>query len=153
MAAGLPWSYKPFLHHVTKGRPIATRPVKLRVPRRLPQTLSVEEVALVLVACGRLRDRFLFALLAETGMRIGQALGLRHEDFVSRERRLVIVPRNDNQRRPGQVHQRGQRSGVGAPGAPLQRLHAHRVTASSTATTSSSTCGQPRSAARCATRR
>lgn len=89
-------SYKPFLHHVTKGRPIATRPVKLRVPRRLPQTLSVEEVALVLGACGRLRDRFLFALLAETGMRIGQALGLRHEDFVSRERRVVIVPRDDN---------------------------------------------------------
>ena len=29
-------SFKPFLHHVTKGRPIPTRPVKLRVPRRLP---------------------------------------------------------------------------------------------------------------------
>ena len=28
-------SYKPFLHHVSRGRPIATRPVKLRVPRRL----------------------------------------------------------------------------------------------------------------------
>ena len=37
-------SYKPFLHHVTRGRPIATRPVKLRVPRRLPATLNVEEV-------------------------------------------------------------------------------------------------------------
>lgn len=89
-------SYKPFLHHVTRGRPIATRPVKLRVPRRLPATLSVEEVAVILAACERLRDRFLFALLAEAGMRIGQALGLRHEDFVSRERRVVIVPRGDN---------------------------------------------------------
>jgi hypothetical protein len=27
-------SYKPFLHHVTKGRPIPTRPIKLMVPRR-----------------------------------------------------------------------------------------------------------------------
>jgi integrase/recombinase XerD len=89
-------SYKPFLHHVTRGRPIATRPVKLRVPRRLPATLSVEEIARILAACDRLRDRFLFALLAETGMRIGQALGLRHEDVVSRERRVVIVPRGDN---------------------------------------------------------
>jgi integrase/recombinase XerD len=89
-------SYKPFLHHVTRGRPIATRPVRLRVPRRLPATLNVEEIARVLAACDRLRDRFLFALLAETGMRIGQALGLRHEDFVSRERRVVIVPRGDN---------------------------------------------------------
>lgn len=89
-------SYKPFLHHVTRGRPIATRPVKLRVPRRLPATLSVEEIAVVLAACERLRDRFLFALLAETGMRVGQALGLRHEDFVSRQRRVMIVPRSDN---------------------------------------------------------
>ena len=40
----------------------------------------------------RLRDRFLFALLASTGMRIGQALGLRHEDVVAWERRIVIVP-------------------------------------------------------------
>jgi hypothetical protein len=29
-------SYKPFLHHATKGRPIPTRPVKLVVPRRVP---------------------------------------------------------------------------------------------------------------------
>jgi integrase/recombinase XerD len=89
-------SYKPFLHQVTAGRPIPTRPVKLRVPRRLPATLSVEDITLILAACGRLRDRFLFALLAETGMRIGQALGLRHEDFVSRQRQVVIVPRDDN---------------------------------------------------------
>ena len=85
-------SYKPFLHHVTRGRAIATRPVKLRVPRRLPTTLTVEEIAVILAACEHLRDRFLFALLAETGMRIGQALGLRHEDFVSRDRRVTIVP-------------------------------------------------------------
>ncbi len=50
----------------------------------------------ILVACERLRDRFLFALLAETGMRIGQALGLRHADFVSRDRQVRIVPRADN---------------------------------------------------------
>lgn len=89
-------SYKPFLHHVTRGKPISTRPVKLRVPRRLPATLRIEDIAVVLAACERLRDRFLFALLAETGMRIGQALGLRHEDFVSRQRRVMIVPRSDN---------------------------------------------------------
>ena len=59
-------------------------------------TLSVEEIAQILAACERLRDRFLLALLAETGMRIGQALGLRHEDFVCRERRVAIVPRGDN---------------------------------------------------------
>ena len=51
---------------------------------------------MILAACTRLRDRFLFALLAETGMRVGQALGLRHEDFVSRRREVRIVPRADN---------------------------------------------------------
>jgi integrase/recombinase XerD len=89
-------SYKPFLHHVTAGRPVPTRPVKLRAPRRLPGTLTLEEVTTILAACSRLRDRFLFALLAETGMRIGQALGLRHADFVSRRREVTIVPRADN---------------------------------------------------------
>jgi integrase/recombinase XerD len=34
--------------------------------------------------------------LVETGMRIGQALGLRHADVVSRERLIRIVPRTDN---------------------------------------------------------
>lgn len=89
-------SYKPFLHHVTKGRPIPTRPVKLAVPRQVPPTLTDEQILGVLSACDRLRDRFLFALLVETGMRIGQALGLRHSDFVSRDRQVRIVPRADN---------------------------------------------------------
>jgi len=47
-------------------------------------------------ACEHLRDRFLLVLLVETGMRIGQALGLRHNDFVSHRRELRIVPRRDN---------------------------------------------------------
>jgi integrase/recombinase XerD len=89
-------SYKPFLHHVTKGRPIPTRPVKLARPRQVPRTLTDEQILAVLAACDRMRDRFLLALLAETGMRIGQALGLRHADFVSRDRQVRIVPRPDN---------------------------------------------------------
>jgi integrase/recombinase XerD len=89
-------SYKPFLHHVSRGRPIATRPVKLKVAKRTPRTLSAEQVVAVLAAPQRARDRFLLALLAETGMRIGQALGLRHADFVSRAKEVHIVPRAAN---------------------------------------------------------
>jgi integrase len=89
-------SYKPFLHHVTRGKAIATRPVKLAVTRRVPRTLDAGQVAAVLAACDHLRDRFLLALLAGTGMRVGQALGLRHADFVSRDRQVRIVPRADN---------------------------------------------------------
>ena len=89
-------SYKPFMHHVTKGRPIPTRPIKLTVVRRSPRTLEPEQVVAILAACEHLRDRFLFALLAETGIRVGQALGLRHSDFVSRKREIHIVARPDN---------------------------------------------------------
>ena len=88
--------YKPFLHHVTAGRPVATRPLRLRQARRLPPTLTADEVLALVEACHHLRDRFLLVLLAETGMRIGQALGLRHSDFVSHRRELHIVPRSDN---------------------------------------------------------
>ena len=88
--------YRPFLHHVTAGRPSATRPLRIRQPRRLPRTLTEEQILALAQACEHLRDRFLLILLAETGMRIGQALGLRHNDFVSHRRELRIVPRRDN---------------------------------------------------------
>src|SRR5206468_10537932 len=92
-------SYKPFLHHVTKGRPIPVRPVKLHVPRHAPRTLEPGQIVAILAACEHLRDRFLLSLLAETGMRAGQALGLHHCDFVSRKREVRIVPRADNANR------------------------------------------------------
>jgi integrase len=61
--------------------------------------LALEQVAAVLEVQRRLRDRFLFALLFGTGMRVGQALGLRHCDVVSHERRVEIVPREGNANR------------------------------------------------------
>jgi integrase len=57
-------SYKPFLHHISKGRPIPTRPIKLALARKAPRALSAEEVAAVLDTPTRNRDRFLLALLA-----------------------------------------------------------------------------------------
>jgi integrase/recombinase XerD len=88
--------YKPLLHHVTKGRPIPTRPIKLPVARRPPRALKAEEIVAIVAAAQRARDRFLLALLAETGMRIGQALGLRHGDVMSRAKQIRIVARADN---------------------------------------------------------
>ena len=87
--------YRPFLHGIARSAPRG-RAVRLREQQRLPRTLSLEQVAAVIDAQRRLRDRFLFALLASTGMRIGQALNLRHEDVVSWERRIEIVPRPDS---------------------------------------------------------
>ncbi|MEV6655014.1 tyrosine-type recombinase/integrase [Streptomyces sp. NPDC051219] len=42
----------------------------------------------------------LFALLLDTGVRIGEALGLRHDDIAIAERQVTVVPRqNDNRAR------------------------------------------------------
>jgi integrase/recombinase XerD len=65
----------------------------------LPRTLSLAQVAAVIDCQERLRDRFLLALLASTGVRIGQALGLRHEHVVAWERRIVVRAREDAPRR------------------------------------------------------
>lgn len=75
---------------------MSTSALRLRTTRRLPKTLTAAQVQALLDGCGRLRDRFLLALLYETGMRIGQALGLRHEDMRTWERTVAIVPRQDN---------------------------------------------------------
>jgi len=106
-------NYKPFLHGIARARPRG-RAVRLPEPERLPRTLSLEQVAAVIDSQQRLRDRFLFALLASTGMRVGQALGLRHEDVVSWERRIEIVPRDGGRSRARS--KRGGRGSVPVPG-------------------------------------
>ena len=88
--------FRPFPHHAAGGRAAATRPLRVRQPRQVPRTLTDDQVLAIAGACEHLRDRFLVVLLAETGMRVGQALGLRHADFVSHRRELHIVPRADN---------------------------------------------------------
>jgi integrase/recombinase XerD len=105
--------YKPFLHGIAAGRPRG-RAVRLPERQRLPRTLSLARVAAVIDCQQRLRDRFLFALLASTGMRVGQALGLRHEDVVSWERRIEIVPREDDLSRARSKG--GARGSVPVPG-------------------------------------
>lgn len=72
------------------------RPGRLPESRRLPRVLSLSQVDAILRAQRRLRDRLLFALLFQTGMRVGQALGLRHEDVVTWENRIEIVCRDEN---------------------------------------------------------
>lgn len=88
-------SYKPFLHGIAPGVPRG-RVLRVREEQRRARTLTLAQVQSVLDVQRRRRDRFLFALLFGTGMRIGQALGLRHEDFVGHERRVEIVSRQGN---------------------------------------------------------
>jgi integrase/recombinase XerD len=88
-------SYRPFLNGIAKSSRAAGSGGCAR-GRRMPRALTLAQVAAIIHAQERLRDRFLFALLALTGMRVGQALGLRPSDFVGHERRIEIVFREDN---------------------------------------------------------
>ncbi|GGZ94086.1 hypothetical protein GCM10010371_62370 [Streptomyces subrutilus] len=114
-------AWKPFLHHVSKGRPQQRRAISMKTDRKLPRILAAAEAQALLDACERLRDRLLFAVLVDSGMRIGEALGLRHEDWAVAERELSVVPRlNDNGART-----KSARTRTIPVGAELIRLYAH----------------------------
>ena len=137
-------SWKPFLHHIAKGKPQRRRTIKLTEPKRHPQILSARQVQAILDACEHLRDRLLFALLYDTGVRIGEALGLRHEDLAVAERELHVVPRlNDNRARVKGGQPRTIPISLELARACMPTT-CTASTASWTATTSSSTCGASR---------
>jgi integrase/recombinase XerD len=92
--------WKPFLYHLAGGKPERRRTIKLKAHCAHPTILTAVQAQAILDACTRLRDRFLFVLLWETGVRIGEALGLRHEDLAAAEGTLTLMPRvNDNRAR------------------------------------------------------
>jgi len=93
--AGGRGGWKPFLHHIGKGKPYRGRAISLKAPQKLPRILTAAEAQAILDACTRLRDRFFFALLYESGCRAGEALGLRHEDIAAAEQEISIVAREN----------------------------------------------------------
>ena len=112
--------WKPFLHHISKSEPKPRRVIALKAPKKLPQVLSPDEVQAILDGCDRLRDRLLFAVLYDTGMRIGEALGLRHNDIAAAECE-VTVRRRDNANR---ARAKSPTSRTVPVGAELIRLYA-----------------------------
>lgn len=90
--------YKPLLYEMTKNKAVKSRILKLKEPKKLPDTLTGEQVQQLIDSCRRTRDKFLVMLLYETGMRVGEALGLRHEDInsVAGKSEIHVVPRDDN---------------------------------------------------------
>jgi integrase len=62
-------------------RAVRARALKARAETPFPEALTGEQSAQVVGCCRRPRDRFLVILLLETGLRIGEALGLRGCDM------------------------------------------------------------------------
>jgi len=118
-------SFKPFLQHITKHTAQRRRTIALPAPAARAKVLTASEVQRILDACEHLRDRLLFAVLLDTGVRIGEALGLRHEDLLIAERQLIVVPRrNDNRARA-----KGGRSRTIPASVELMRLYSDYLNA------------------------
>ena len=62
-------------------RAVRARALKARADTPFPEALTGGQSARVVACCRRPRDRFLVILLLETGLRIGEALGLRGCDM------------------------------------------------------------------------
>jgi site-specific recombinase XerD len=86
-------SYKPMLEHVARRRGRSQGVLRVRRPAAgVARLLTPAQIEAICDACaswdplagrwqGQLRDRLLWALLAETGLRLGEALGLQHRDW------------------------------------------------------------------------
>src|SRR5262249_61223073 len=85
--------YKPMVEHVAGGKGRRRAVIRVRAPRHVPPpVLTPGQIEAICDACarfdpasgqwtGRVRDRLLWSLLAETGLRLGEALGLQHRDW------------------------------------------------------------------------
>ncbi|MFG2003113.1 tyrosine-type recombinase/integrase [Spirillospora sp. NPDC048911] len=91
-------SYVPLLAHTRRGRldQDGFSPIRIKPVRKTPTSLTDEEIARLLKACRRARERFWIILLNETGLRLGEALGLRHSDLRLRAGEVHVVPREAN---------------------------------------------------------
>lgn len=102
--------FRPFLVHLQdrqRREPAALLP-RRRVHTGPTPVLLPDQVRLILDAAatrsdggwaGNLRNRFLLEVLAETGLRLGEAMGLQHRDFVvgrGGTPYIEVMPRDDN---------------------------------------------------------
>lgn len=103
--------YKPMLEHLARRRGREQRVVRVtRTRPRNPPTLTAGQLMLILDDCARwddrtrdwdgsVRNRLLWALLAETGMRLGEALAVKHCDWhtgLGDTPFVEVVPRQDH---------------------------------------------------------
>jgi site-specific recombinase XerD len=85
--------YKPLLEHIARRRGRRQTVIRVRSPRSTaPPILTPQQIEHIFEACanwdthrrqwrGSVRNRLLWMVLAETGVRLGEALGLQHRDW------------------------------------------------------------------------
>lgn len=87
--------YRPFLGRAGKQSPVR-RVLRVRTAQRLPRPLDEEQVAALLGSLRRLRDRAMFLLMVQGGLRPGEVLNLHIGDVQYGRRRVVIRFRTDH---------------------------------------------------------
>jgi len=87
--------YTPFLSLTTKQRPVR-RVVRVRTARRLPRPLTDEQVTKLFNALTRRRDKAMFLLMLQGGLRPGEVLNLHLEDVQYGRRRVTVRHRIDH---------------------------------------------------------
>jgi integrase/recombinase XerC/integrase/recombinase XerD len=89
-----------FLHYLMEQEVISgsllKRGIKLKLPDVLPRAMNPADVRKLLLVIEDIRDRALFLLLLRTGMRIGEALGLRLNDLDIKGRKVHLYEGEKN---------------------------------------------------------
>jgi integrase/recombinase XerD len=75
---------------------VLNRGIKLRLPDVLPRAMNPSDVRKLLFVIDDIRDRALFLLLLRTGIRIGEALGLRLNDLDIKGRKVHLYEGEKN---------------------------------------------------------
>jgi integrase/recombinase XerD len=89
-----------FLHYLMEQEVISgsvlKRGIKLKLPEVLPRAINPVDVRKLLSVIDNIRDRALFLLLLRTGIRIGEALGLRVNDLDIKGRKIHLFEGEKN---------------------------------------------------------
>lgn len=93
-----------FLHFLMEQDVIASsvlkRGIRLKLPETLPRAINPADVRKLISVIDNVRDRALILLLLRTGIRIGEALGLRLHDLDVQDRKVHLfqgeIPNNNH---------------------------------------------------------
>lgn len=90
---------------IAKSKPVRQKLVKLKEPKKFPGCLTDEQVEILVNVCHRQRDKFIILMLNGTGMRIGELLGLQHDDIGDGNDYFIRVKKRNN---PNGARAKGQ---------------------------------------------
>lgn len=89
-------SYKGMLSFAKKGNQMKSRFLKIKVPKHLPRPINDMTINTIIDSFKTHRDRTIFLLALQGGLRIGEILGLTFEDINFRKREISITFRENN---------------------------------------------------------